>query len=149
MSNSIQMVFCEPNAICPFDFAKLVNGEYVSSCGNQTLAQLQVYRPDMALVSAVDFVAQKEQKCKTPISEISRETYYEHLSSLPPVDWKEFCGVESFKICEKLFGDVTAIYAKYTIGRTERFFTFNDLITMHPQTISERIKQYMADEKAA
>lgn len=74
------------------------------------------------------------------VSEVSEERFMEALNVLPPVGWTTRNGVESFRISERLWGNITDIYAR--LG--ERYFKLSDDIRLPAGVIAERIAAFVA-----
>lgn len=71
------------------------------------------------------------------IYEIDEEAYTSALECLPPVDWCRIVGGESFKMSERLFGNVTSIFC----SRGQRYFRFYDDIRLNQEAIMQRLDQ--------
>lgn len=78
------------------------------------------------------------------VEEVSEERFMEALNVLPPVGWTTRCGVESFRISERLWGNLTDIYAR--LG--DRYFKLVDDIRLPAATIAERLAAYAAAHPA-
>lgn len=63
--------------------------------------------------------------CTEP-SEISEQRFLEMLNILPPLHWTRTSNGESFKIRERIQGDITSIF----VHLNKRFFTFDDRVTL-------------------
>jgi len=122
------------------DTAELRDGVWRSSIHNEDLAQIRLRHPEAQLGDFEVIHAQAEESSKTLPVEITEKEFLYALSVLPPVGWRTARGVESFKISERLYGNVTAIYAR--IGN--RYFTFSDLITLTAEEIANRINDSAA-----
>ena len=79
-------------------------------------------------------------KYRKDVSEITEARFMDALNVLPPVGWTTRQGVESFKISERLWGNITDIYAR--LG--DRYFTLTDDIRLSPGIIAERVAAYAA-----
>jgi hypothetical protein len=127
--------FYVPGKYSCIDTAELRDGVWRSAIHNEDLAQIRLRYPEAEFGDFDAIHAQAEESSKSLPIEISEKDFLYGLSVLPPVGWKTARGVESFKISERLYGNVTAIYAR--VG--ERYFTFNDLITLPAEEIAERM----------
>ncbi len=77
---------------------------------------------------------------KSEPTEIDEGTWMYALGVLPPAGWKHADGGEVFKCSERLTGLITAIYVR--IG--ERYFTFNDNITLPAAECVKRVRERFA-----
>ncbi len=77
---------------------------------------------------------------KQDVNEIDEAQFMDALSVLPPVGWTTKAGVESFRISERLWGNLTDIYAR--LG--DRTFKLVDDIRLPAATIAERVAAYAA-----
>jgi hypothetical protein len=116
------------------------DGVYRSTIKKETLAQVRIRYPDADIGEWDDIYRAAENSCKTAPQEITEAQYLYALGVLPPVCWKTAKGVESFKMSERFYGNVTAIYAR--VGK--RYFTFSDLISLTPDEIADRIAESAA-----
>lgn len=128
--------FHVPGSRTIIDTAELdSDGVYRSTIKKETLAQVRIRYPDAEIGEWENIYRAAEHSCKTEPQEITEAQYIYALEVLPPVCWKNAKGVESFKMSERFYGNVTAIYAR--LGK--RYFTFNDLISLQPDEIADRI----------
>jgi len=128
--------FHVPGSRTIIDTAELdSDGVFRSTIKNETLAQIRIRYPEAEIGEWEDIYRAAENSCKTAPQEITEAQYIYALEVLPPVCWKTAKGVESFKMSERFYGNVTAIYAR--LGR--RYFTFSDLISLTPDEIADRI----------
>jgi hypothetical protein len=127
-------VFYVPGTPTIIDTAVIRDGIFTTAIKGETLDQVRIRYPE-AEIGEWDVVYQAvENSCKTEPQEITEAQFIYALEVLPPVCWKTAKGVESFKMSERFYGNVTAIYAR--LGK--RYFTFNDLITLSPDEIADR-----------
>lgn len=77
-------------------------------------------------------------------TEVSEERFMDALNVLPPLGWTTKVGVESFRISERLWGNITDIYAR--LG--ERYFMLSDDIRLPADVIAERIAAFVAAHPA-
>ena len=129
-------VFYVPNECCIIDTAVNRDGTLRGQYSGETLDQIRLRYPN-AEIGEWDIVyAAAEEACKTEPSEITEDKFLEMLNVLPPVRWVRQGGAESFKLSERYYGSITAIYAR--IGK--RYFTFSDNIAMPHDEIIKRIR---------
>lgn len=74
------------------------------------------------------------------VVEITEERFMDALNVLPPVGWVTRAGVESFRISERIWGNITDIYAR--LG--SRYFRLSDDIRLSPSVIAERVAAFVA-----
>ena len=77
---------------------------------------------------------------KTGIVEIDEARFMDALNVLPPVGWTTKAGVESFRISERIWGNITDIYAR--LG--DRYFKLADDIRLPASTVAERVAAFAA-----
>lgn len=80
------------------------------------------------------------ERYRKDVSEITEARFMDALNVLPPVGWTTRHSVESFRISERLWGNITDIYAR--LG--ERFFTLTDDIRLSPAIVAERVAAFAA-----
>ena len=115
--------FHVPGSRTIIDTAELdSDGVYRSTIKKETLAQVRIRYPDAEIGEWENIYRAAENSCKTEPQEITEAQYIYALEVLPPVCWKNAKGVESFKMSERFYGNVTAIYAR--LGK--RYFTYYD-----------------------
>lgn len=78
------------------------------------------------------------ERYKQDVVEVDEARFMDALNVLPPVVWTTKAGVESFRISERLWGNLTDIYAR--LG--DRYFKLTDDIRLPAATIAERIAAY-------
>lgn len=113
-----------------------------SHINGHTLEEIRARYPDAVYIEWEQ--ASKISKAKNciPVSEITREHFWEMLEVLPPLGWKQEQGSESFKLMEMYSGTITDIYAR--IG--ERYFTLRDDVGMSHVEIMRRCQQFLKGE---
>jgi hypothetical protein len=79
-------------------------------------------------------------KYKTGIVEVDETRFMDALNVLPPVGWTTKASVESFRISERIWGNITDIYAR--LGN--RYFKLADDIRLPASTIAERVAAFAA-----
>ncbi len=77
---------------------------------------------------------------KRDVSEVTEAEFTDALNVLPPVGWTSRNGVESFRISERLWGNLTDIYAR--LGY--RYFKLTDDIRLPAATIAARVAAFAA-----
>jgi hypothetical protein len=82
---------------------------------------------------------------KADITEVTEERFTDALNVLPPVGWTTHRGVESFRISERLWGNLTDIYAR--LG--DRYFKLTDDIRLPAATIAERVHAFVVANPVA
>ncbi len=133
-----KMVFTCRDSKWIYGYAELRNGVYY--CGNETLEELRLnYDSSMELMSEDEYIQNRISQLITPISEITAEIYNDKLEMLPPVCWTTAAGVESFKMSERIFDNITSIYAK----KGGRYFSFDDSIYLTPHMIADRVNDFI------
>ena len=84
------------------------------------------------------------ERNRKDVSEISEERFNDALNVLPPVGWTTRMGVESFRISERIWGNITDIYAR--LG--DRYFLLSDDIRLSPGIVAERVAAFAAAHPA-
>ena len=116
----------------------LSNG--VGHYSGKTLEDFQHDHPLMMIVDADQAIAWIADYYSSEPQEIESRIFFDMLECLPPIDWRNFGGGESFKMSERITGNITAIYAR--IG--DRYFSFNADIRSTHGAIMAIIKQSAA-----
>ena len=80
------------------------------------------------------------KRYRKDVSEVTEEHFMDALNVLPPVGWTTRNGVESFRISERLWGNITDIYAR--LG--DRYFVLADDIRLSPVIVAERVAAFAA-----
>lgn len=88
--------------------------------------------------TAIDTAAQV--RYRKDVSEVSEERFMDALNVLPPVGWTTRNGVESFRISERLWGNITDIFAQCGT----RYFTLTDDIRLPAEVIAARVHAFIA-----
>lgn len=97
------------------------------------------YGPDLILLPPGEAFKRYEDSFKSGPQEITKERFFEMLEVLPPIAWHDTSDGESFKICERTAGAVTAIFVR--IG--ERYFTLSDDIRTPHAECCKRVAQHI------
>lgn len=94
------------------------------------------YGPDLVVLPFADAHRRYEEQFKSPPVSISPERYWEMLEVLPPYGFVNRGMEESFKLCERTAGNITAIFAR--VG--DRHFELSDSIFLNHDTIIARVR---------
>ena len=137
MTEFREPVFYVPGTTTIIDNAVDRGGVLVGHYSGETLEQIRLRYPGAALGEWDDVYAETEASRKTEPIEIKEDEFLKALNVLPPVKWTRRSDSESFKISERLYGSITAIYAR--IG--DRYYTFSDNIALPHDDVISRIKQ--------
>lgn len=127
--------FYVPGSDTIIDTADLRDGVWRSSIENEDITQIRMRYPNAELADFQRVYEKVEASYRTRPIEITKAQFIYALEVLPPVGWRTARGVESFKISERYYGQMTAIYAR--VGR--RYFTFRDTITLTAEKIADII----------
>jgi len=127
--------FYVPGSDTIIDTAELRDGVWRSTIQNEDINQIRMRYPNAELADFEKVYAKVEASYRTKPIEITRAEFIYALEVLPPVGWHTVKGVESFKISERYYGQMTAIYAR--VGK--RYFTFRDAITLTAEKIADMI----------
>lgn len=90
-----------------------------------------------AAFDAADEVARS--RYRRDVGEITEERFNDALNVLPPVGWTTRQGVESFRISERIWGNLTDIYAR----AGDRYFSLADDIRLPPDVVAERVRAFI------
>lgn len=77
---------------------------------------------------------------RNDVSEVTETRFMDALNVLPPVGWTTRHGVESFRISERLWGNITDIFAQCGT----RYFTLTDDIRLPAEVIAKRVHAFIA-----
>jgi len=116
----------------------LSNG--VGHYSGKTLEDFQHDHPLMMIVDVDQAIAWIEDYYRTEPEEITESYFDFSLEVLPPIQWITRTRCESFKMSERLTGNITGIYAR--VGN--RFFSFNDSIKLDHDAIIHKVKHSAA-----
>jgi hypothetical protein len=106
------------------------DGETVSTYG-KTIEELAVDYPGVQLGKVSEVHAASCAMFRSAPTEITRERFQEMLELLPPVAWTDRGATETFKMCERTYGPITAIFCR--IG--DRYYEMSDDIRMPHEKI--------------
>lgn len=79
------------------------------------------------------------------VSEVTEDRFMDALNVLPPAGWTTRRGVESFRISERLWGNITDIFAR--LGT--RYFTLTDDIRLPADVVADRVHAFITAHPAA
>ncbi|MEQ1673005.1 MAG: hypothetical protein ABL893_19305, partial [Hyphomicrobium sp.] len=99
--------------------------------------RLASYGTALTILTADAAMERYENTFKTEPKEITEAKFMEMLCILPPSDWRNDGTAESFKMCERQAGFVTAIY----VHLEKRFFEFYDDIRTPHAECCKRVRQ--------
>jgi uncharacterized protein (DUF433 family) len=119
-------VFYVPGKPGIVDLAITVDGVMRGAYGRKTLQELAAEYPEVALGTLDEVEKASEAMFRSPPIEISEERWCEMLEVLPPVGWIRGSAGESFKLSERTYGRITAIFCRIE----ERYFELSDDIRM-------------------
>lgn len=117
--------------------------------GKKRRADILAEYPDAELLTLTEAGKRHEKPFIEPVSEISEKKYWYWLEVLFPEDLQH-SGGESFKVCERICGDVTRICCALNdhnsdtkAPRQRRYFTLCDSYTTPHKDIVSRCREYM------
>jgi hypothetical protein len=113
------------------------DGVTVSETFGETLDQIRKRYPGAELGELDKVLNDSEEAFRHAPQEITQERFIQMLEVLPPVGWKNAGRTESFKLCERTFGHITAIFAR--IG--EKYYELADRITLSHDDIINAIEE--------
>lgn len=135
----MEKVFYIPGSPTAIDYAlELGNGQVVTNWTRETLEQLAERYPGVVLGDEDTFIQQQERALGSTPEEITEAEYYAALTMPNPLVWQLGDGIESFKGCEYVAGNVTTIYAR----RGHRFWRFRGVATLPHTLIVQKIKHH-------
>ncbi|HDQ4405505.1 TPA: hypothetical protein P8734_005703 [Pseudomonas aeruginosa] len=141
-----EMVFYVPGQPWVIDFAKVrADGVTVTQLQGHTLEEVKARSPGAVVISYDEAVAQIEAGSKSEPRQIDAEDFDYALNALPPVQWVAGDHAESFKMCERTNGRVTAIYAR--VGST--YWKFEDVYTLPHSEIIAKVRNAQQRHPAA
>ena len=141
------------SACCAED-GEVLKSPYGGELFEELVSELNAKREDgtpeyqiMKLDDAMPLIeaAQKAEYCGD-WQEISEDEWYENLEVLPPEKWETVRGVNIFRMCEYLTGNITAHFAKLH----GKFFTRNCSTRETYEEMAEQVaaKWFETDKKA-
>lgn len=133
--------FFRPGSLSPLDLAEQVDGQWVSPMTGITLSEYEAKYPGVEVCEFDAWYKRHRDHQVTAPAHCSEEEYVRMLNVLPPVGWAKSGDTESFKISERIVGDITRIYCK--LG--SRYVTFQDDIKMTHVAIVDKASQLKAN----
>ena len=97
-----------------------------SQYARETIEQIKARYPGAEVWDFDAAIEHKENALKSAPEEITEEQFIEALEVLPPEDWQRTAEGQSFKMCERTSGRITAIYAEVN----GKFYTMSNVHTM-------------------
>ena len=93
--------------------------------GGQTFDEMVGEYPDLVVVEITKASRMIEDKWREPLSETTKENYWNMLEVLPPQNWQRFGSLhgkhfEFFQMSEYDYGKIT----RYFVQHGERYYTF-------------------------
>lgn len=117
--------------LCVFDSTGTLRGR----CSGQTLRELNGRYPGIELGEFDLVLAEKERQTQTSPEEISQRRYIQALEAMPPMQMRSAGGWDTFRMSERHFGRVTAVYAT----NHRQYFTFLARDTLTHEEIVQQI----------
>lgn len=130
------------------DLTVLPDGVAVGQFSRETIEQLGRRYPGVYIDEMDTVMEQKRTLYRRQFDVIDEDGFMQALEALPPVGWSRADGVESFKMSERIFDNITAIYCRLKSLSGDRFFRFNDDINMSASAVAERLKREIAVSKS-
>lgn len=115
-----------------------LDGSFCGRYSGDTIEQLRTCYPIVEMDEASVVTAQKEEMLRSEPAPCTEDQYMDGLDALPPLDFCQGQGYESFKFEERFSGRMTNIYVRATGGF---FYTFMDVDTLSHADIIARVKQ--------
>jgi hypothetical protein len=125
------LCFYVPDKPGIIDIAAERDGEIVGLYSGETIEQMAVRYPSAQLGKLAEVEAASRAMFRSPPAEITKEHFHKVLEVLPPVDWTDRGHAETFKLAERTYGPITAIFCR--LG--EKYFALSDDIATPHNTI--------------
>lgn len=135
-------VFYQPDKYMTYDIAELIDGEYKGRHSGKTLAELEIERPGIKLMTEEEAQAAMTLQAIRPAVEIVEAEYIAALEVLPPGAWVRNPGSSSFHMRRYDLGNITAIY----VNLGNRFYRLHDVATLKHSEIVLRVRAVFPDE---
>lgn len=116
---------------------KQSDGSYLGRFSGKTLEQMRERYPTIAIADVKDIEVLREEMLRSEPVPCTEEQFNDALECLPPVDWINAAGYETFKLEERFSGRITDIYVR----SGEFFYSFKDIDTLTHSEIIERVQQ--------
>jgi len=110
-------------------------GVRIGRYSGETLEELSTHYSDVKVATVDEFISMHESALRTDPREISESDYIDALEIMPPLDWRQVRGVESFKWSEFYSGNMTNAYAKHG----GRYGSFMDSAYLSADAIADKI----------
>jgi hypothetical protein len=120
---------------------KLDNGQFYGTYSGESLQCMRTRYPRLEVGEMATVIADREAGLITAPAETTEDAYTYALEVLPPEDWTRRGGWETFKMCERLSGRITAVYA---VNRARKFFAFNDQDSLTHEQIVAKVEAALA-----
>ena len=109
----------------------------------ETLDELRTRYPDAEVISLDEAVERTDSRFRHAPERITRERFHEMLEVLPPEDWQRRGSIETFKLCERTCGNITAIFCR--IG--DSYWELQDDYTLSQEKVVSLVRA--ADQSTA
>lgn len=123
----------------PNVYDQIRTDENRSFYGRKTLEEIHQQHPDAQLMGWTEYNRLHNIYWTSDPIEITEEQFSDALECLPPVRWTNTPEGESFKMSERLSGNITGIYCRIE----SRFFCFNGPINTHHAAALEKCRAAM------
>ena len=115
-------------------FADYTDGKLAIDYVNELGPEFKI----LPFAQAVELIETEQEKLFiNPWIEIKEDNFFENLEILPPEKWQTVKGVNMFRMCEYLTGNITAHYAR--IGK--RYFTASRRTSSSYETLANEVLQ--------
>jgi hypothetical protein len=115
----------------------LVDFVRTDETAEQAIIRLAEYGTALVPLPYLEAAKRIEDHYRTDPVEIDAEKWNYALCVLPPVAWHHTGSGESFKMSERLTGNITAIYVQLA----QRYFTFNDSIYLPHEECCRKVRE--------
>lgn len=102
----------------------------------ETQAELADRYPDVQVIDVDGFWTMHSNAWRTEPEPSTEENFTFSLECMPPLDWETVRGIESFKMEERVSGNITRIHA----CKDDRYWTFLDRDDLTPDEIASKIE---------
>jgi hypothetical protein len=133
-TNDNTRVFYQPGRAGIIDLAIERDGILTGAYSGESLEQTRIRYPGAEIGKLGPISEASEERFKHPPTEINEARFMEMLEVLPPVNWICDGESESFKLSERTYGNITAIFVRIEA----RYFELSDSIFLnHEQIIAK------------
>jgi hypothetical protein len=108
------------------DVAAERDGKTVGLYSGETIEEMAARYPGVQIGKLREIETASRAVFRSLPAEITKEQFHKMFEVLPPVDWTDRGHAETFKLSERTYGPITAIFCR--LG--ERYFTLSDDIAM-------------------